>query len=209
MKRKMTITELENNKRNPFSTKSVLTVVHIVIVIASITLWVNHFGKRSQADSLITEITRINEETKQLVTPPDYLDREIKLARAALAAATDNFPVSLNRNQVMDFLLDMADSCGVQVIPLVSEDWSDEEAGVSYHVLGFNGTITGSMNDIANFIYELQNSSYETLTIRNVAITNQVGLYPVNPTYYNDVPVTVSLSIAIYTCPETTCEDAV
>lgn len=189
--------------------KSVLTVALVVIVIASIVVWFNHFGKRSQADSLTGEIARINEEMQQMVLPPDDLEAAIESTQAALAAATKDFPVSLNRNEVMDFIFDMADSCGVQVIPLLSEGWSDEEAGASYRVLGFSATVTGSMNDIANFIYELQNSSYETLTIRNVTITNKTGLYPDNPTYYNDVPVTVDLSIAVYTCPQTASEDAV
>jgi hypothetical protein len=201
--------ELENNKKSLCPMTSVLTVALVVIVIASIVVWTNHFGKRSQADSLTGEIARINEGMQQMLVPPDDLEAEIESAQAALAAATEDFPVSINRNEVMDFIFDMADSCGVQVIPLVSEGWSDEEAGTSYRVLGFSGTVTGSMNDIINFIYELQNSSYETLTIRNVTITNQIGLYPDNPTYYNDVPVTVSLSIAVYTCPQTTYEDAV
>ena len=201
--------ELENDKKGLFPVKSVLTVALVVIVIVNIVVWANHLSKRSEIESLTVEIARINEEMQQMTVPEKDLEVEIESTQAALAAATEKFPVSLNRNEVMDFIFDIADSCGVQVIPLVSEGWSDAEAGALYRVLGFNGTVTGSMNDIMNFIYELQNSSYETLTIRNVTITNQVGLYPDNPTYYNDIPVTVSLSIAVYTCPQTTYEDAV
>ena len=117
------------------------------------------------------------------------------------------------RTFVIDFYSPLsvinAYSCGVQVIPLVSEGWSDEEAGASYRVLGFSGTVTGSINDITEFICELQNSSYKTLTFRDINIKSQPGLHPENPTYENDIPVTVSLSISVYTCPSIEYEDAV
>ena len=202
-------TESENKKRNLLSIKSMLAVALVLIVIANIVVWVNHLNKRSEVESLNGEIALINENIKQTVIPPDGLEKEIESARAALAAATKDFPVSVNRNEVMDFILDTADSCGVQVIPLVSEGWSNEEAGATYRVLGFSGTITGSMSEISDFICELQENSYKTLTIKNISITSRPDLYPDNPTYSNDVPVSVSLSIAVYTCPQTEYKDAV
>ena len=201
--------ESGNHKKGMFSIKSMLAIALIVIVIANIVIWAIHLNKSSQADSLTEEIALINEDIQQMSTPPGDLEAEIESAKAALAAATEDFPVSVNRNEVMDFILDTADSCGVQVIPLVSEGWSDEEAGASYRVLGFSGTVTGSITDITEFICELQNSSYKTLTVRDINITSQSGLHPENPTYENDIPVSVSLSIAVYTCPLTDYEDAV
>jgi hypothetical protein len=203
------MTESVNNKKKIFSIKSVLAVALVALVITNIVVWVNHHNKRSEADSLRAEIISINEEIQQMTLPENDLEEAIESTKEALTAATENFPISLNRNEVMDFILDIAESCGVQVMPLVSEGWSDEEAGTAYRVLGFNGTVTGSMNEITNFIYELQNSSYETLTIRDVIITSQTDPHTENPTYYNDVPVSVRLSIAVYTCPQTTREDAV
>lgn len=197
------------NKRTKLSIKSVLAMALVVIVIANIVVWVNHINKSSEAESLRAEITSINEEMQQMTLPESNLEEAIESTQEALTAAVKDFPISLNRNEVMDFILDLADTCGVQVMPLVSEGWSDEEAGASYRVLGFSGTVTGSINDISEFIFELQNGSYETLTIREVTIKNQIGMYTENPTYYNDVPVSVSLSIAVYTCPQTTYEDAV
>ena len=197
------------NKKTKLSIKSVLAMALVVLVIANIVVWVNHINKRSEAESLRAEITSINEEMQQMTLPESNLEEAIESTQEALTSAVKDFPISLNRNEVMDFILDLADTCGVQVMPLVSEGWSDEEAGASYRVLGFSGTVTGSINDISEFIFELQNGSYETLTIREVTIKNQIGMYTENPTYYNDVPVSVSLSIAVYTCPQTTYEDAV
>jgi len=201
--------EPENNKRRLLSITSILAVILVVIVVANIVVWANHLNKRSQVNSLTDELAVINEDIQQMTIPPENLEAEIESARAAVSAATEDFPVSVNRNEVMDFILDIADSCGVRIIPLVSEGWSDEEAGASYRVLGFSGTVTGSIADTTKFIYELQNSRYKTLAITDITITSQPRLYPDNPTYRNDIPVSVSLSIAVYTCPQTIYEDAV
>ena len=104
------MTESVNNKKKIFSIKSVLAVALVALVITNIVVWVNHHNKRSEADSLRAEIISINEEIQQMTLPENDLEEAIESTKEALIAATENFPISLNRNEVMDFILDIAES---------------------------------------------------------------------------------------------------
>lgn len=203
------IMEYMKNKKRLLSLTPILSAVLAAVVIANIVVWAGYLQQRARVDSLTGEIAGINENIQQLAMPSDDLKTELESVQAAMAAATAVFPDSVNRNEVMDFILDMADSCGVQVMPLVCEGWCEVKAGASYRVLKFSGAITGSMNDTTDFIYQLQNSQHKTLTVQDIVITSQARSYPEIPVDLFDIPVTVSLSIGVYTCQQAVYEDAV
>jgi hypothetical protein len=201
--------EIKKQTKNLLSMKSILVLCLVVIIVANIVVWVNYLNRQSQVESLTGEIISVKADIRRTTPPTDDLEVRLKDARQAMVTAKRAFPASVETNDVMNYIIDLAGECNVQVIPLVSEGWHAEGGGASYHVLGLNGTAHGTISDIRTFMYKLQHNTYKTLEIKGLTITPKSQSYTSGPTFDNSLKVAVQFSISLYTCPSTGDEETV
>jgi len=191
--------EKTKKKRRIFiSATLIMTVLLVGIIVANILVWQDHLGKRAEADTLTDKIAQVNQKIKEVPEPPDNLAAGLEAAQAELRAAETVIPAIINRNDVIDYIIDLADKCRVEAVPLIVEGWIPQNAGAPYSALKLNVTVTGSLAGVTSLISGLQDSQYKSLTITNLTITrqNQPGI---SSGFGDDTPVTVGMNIALYT----------
>ena len=187
----------KNNKKSRSLMSWLLVIGIIALVVVNFIMWKNYFAEKSQIEVLQNEVIAVNELTMQVPQPPSDLESQLQEAQAGLAVALQVFPANVDRNDVVDFILNTADACEVQMIPLVSDGWETESVGHSYFILKYHGTVTGTLINASNFITLLRNGDFPTMIITGCVIERVTGVGMDIPN--NDVEVTIDLSIALYT----------
>jgi hypothetical protein len=192
---------LENKPKNNKITGYLMSWLGIIVIIAVIIVnffvWKNYFAEKSQIDVLKEEVSAVNQQTSQLAQPPSDLESQLLQAQNDLSAALQVFPANVDRNDVVDFIINTANECGVQMIPLISEGWETSSSGSSYFVLKYHGTVTGTLFNATNFITLLRNGDYPTLIITGCTIDRLSGL--TTEILNSDIEVSIELSISLFT----------
>lgn len=191
--------EKTKKKRKRFiSVPLVIAILLVGIIVANIIVWQEHLRKRAEADTLTGQIAQVYLKIKEVPEPPDDLAARLETAQVELKAAETAIPAAINRNDVIDYIIDLADEFQVEVVPLIVEGWIPENAGGSYSALKLNVTVTGSLFGVTSLISELQESKYKSLNITNLTITRQ-NKPGVSSGFGDNTPVTVGMDIALYT----------
>ena len=184
------------NKKRIFTLTSFGVMVLVVVIAANFVMWKNNRDKQVQIDVLNNEISQVQQKIQGTPGPPSDLDSRLAAAKAGLVEAQNALPNAVNRNDVIDYIIAVADECQVQVVPLVVEGWVPEKAGQSYQVFRFSGTVTGILENATNFMTRLQKSKFPTLIITDCTV-NKIGSTDFSRPE-NSTLVTMKLSIAIY-----------
>ncbi len=193
----------EKKKKN--KTISITTLIAcglIIIVAANIIVWKNRFDKNAEISSLTTEMSSVTRETRTITGTTSDLESRLAAEKAALASVQGNFPAQFNRNDIIDYIINLSRECEVEVLPITSQGWLAENTGQSYNVLKLNATIAGTYAQVNDFIYKLQHGSYETLVTPEISISRESP--PVSADSFSGVStlVTAKLNITIYARPD-------
>ena len=199
--------KFKNNKITRLAITWLGVIAIIAIVVVNIVMWKNYFEKQSQLDILKSEVQLINEQISQAAEPPTDLESKLEKAEDDLAIARQVFPENVDRNDVVDFILNTAEECQVQIMPLVFDGWGAESSGQSYLVLKYYGTVTGKVSDTTNFLTKLRNGDYTTIVITECTIERKSG--PDISIPDDDIEVTIDLAIELYTSSVQANEDTV
>jgi len=192
------LTDKSKNTKKHHSLMSWLGVLAIIaIIVVNIIMWKNYFAEKSQIGVLKDEVAQVNQQTSQVAQPPSGLEPKLLAASNNLTAALQVFPANVDRNDVVDFVLHTANSCNVQMMPLISDGWDIESMGQSYFALKYHGTVTGTLINATNFITLLRNSDYPTMIITGCNVERESGLFTDIPD--SNIEVTIDLSLALYT----------
>ena len=186
-----------NNKKNRIPVKWLAVIALIAIIIANFIVWKNYFGENSGIDALKSEVIAVGQQILEAEQPPSGLETKLQQATDNLTAALQGFPVNVDRNDVVDFILNTAEACDVQVLPLVSEGIGASYSGQSDLILRYSSTVTGKLNNATNFITMLRNGDYPTMVITECSVERVSGLdIDVSD---SDLEVTIEISFALYT----------
>jgi hypothetical protein len=191
---------MEQNKSNKKSriTWNLAGVFLLVIVIAAnFYVWQARAVDERLKDSLNGNLEVVQQQIDQVVEPADGLQAQLAAAQAAYAATQTGFPTAVDRNEVVDYLLDVAEENGVQILPLTSEGWKTEQVGQRYNVLSITATVSGSLENVLDLIDSLHHGKYPTLAISDCTIKRDIASSPGFPG--KDMQVTVDISFGIYT----------
>ena len=196
MKNKLA-SEPRNKKKSRFPIASLGAFALFIILVANMIVWNKYSENQAQVDTLKNEIIQVNQQISQAVEPPSNLESRLEIAKDDLEIAQQVFPENVDRNDVVDFILNTAEECQVQIVPLVSEGWGTETAGQSYTTLKYHGTVTGSLAHATNFMTMLRSGKYPTMMITDCTIKRITG--PDISVPESDIEVTIDLVIALYT----------
>jgi hypothetical protein len=168
----------------------------VIIIVVNIVVWRGYFDKQAQASALNDEVQRVNDLIALAAEPPSELEQRLAAAQVELENTLTVFPENVDRNDVFDFILNTADECHVNIIPLVSEGDESGGAGKSYKVLKYHGTISGSLGNVCSFMTKLHNTKYPTMIINSCVV--QRATQEGNASTINDVTVVVELNLSLY-----------
>jgi hypothetical protein len=197
----------KNNKKSR-SLMSWLGVIAVIALIAvNFLMWKDYFAEKSQIEVLQNQVVSVNELAAQVPQPPSDLESQLQQAQADLAAALQVFPANVDRNDVVAFILETAEACEVEMIPLISDGLETEFTGSSYYVLKYSGTVTGTLINASNFITLLRNGDFPTMIVTGCVVERVTGVGTDVPD--SDIEVTIDLSIALYTTSVREIKDVV
>jgi len=194
------------NRIRIFSLTSLGVVALVIVIAANVMVWKGNRDKQAQVNILNGEISQVQNNVKGIPAPSSGLDLKLAAAEAALAEAQGILPSALNMNDVIDYIIDTAEQCHVEAVPLVSEGMSSGNSNQSYRVFSFSVTITGSLANAMNYITGLQGSTFPTLSVTDCTIDKIEGTDYSRPE--NSTQVRMNLSIAVYTAAPAAVEDA-
>jgi len=193
------------NVKRIISLTSLGVMVLVIVIAANVVVWKNNRDKQAQISVLNNEISQLQHKIKGTPAPSSDLVSRLTTAKVALAEAQKVLPGAINLNDVIDYIIDVAEQCQVQAVPLVSEGLAPD-SNQSYQVSTFSVTVTGSLENAMNYMTSLQGSKFPTLFITDCIIDKTEVTDYTRPE--NSTQVTVNLVIAVYTSSPPTGEDA-
>jgi predicted negative regulator of RcsB-dependent stress response len=107
------------NVKRIFSLTLLGVVTLVVIIVANVILWRNNEGKRVRIDDLNNEVSQVYQNIAGTPQPADDLESRLAAAEAELVAAQNVLPDTVNQNDVIDYIIEVAAECRVEVVPLV------------------------------------------------------------------------------------------
>jgi hypothetical protein len=195
-----------NNKKKMISLTTIGLAVLIIVIGANVLLWKSNRDRQSEILILNGEISQVQHKIKGTPVPSADLVSRLAAAKNALTEAQNTLPDAINANDIIDYMIDVADQCQVQAVPLVSEGQEHGKSAQPYQVATFSVTVTGSLKNTTNYMTNLQEGRFPTLFITNCAMDKLEDTDFSRPE--NSTQVTVKLSIAVYTAAPPAGEDA-
>jgi hypothetical protein len=186
----------KNNKKSRSLMSWLGVIAFIAIIVVNIIMWKGYFAEKSQIDVLKDEVAQVNQQASHVARPPSGLESKLLEAQNNLTEALKVFPANVDRNDVVDFILNTANTCHVNMMPLISDGWETESMGKSYLALKYHGTVTGTLMNATNFITLLRNSDYPTMIITGCNVERASGLFMDIPD--SNIEVIIDLSLALY-----------
>jgi hypothetical protein len=192
-----------NNLKRVISLTSLGVVLIVAVIVVNIVIWQNNNTKQSDVNLLKSEISRVQGNIAGIPAPPADLDARLAAANAAFNEAKNGLPGEIDTNDVMDYLINVAEQCRVEAVPLASEG-AASVSGKSYLEYDFSVTVTGSLANAADYVASLEGNDFPTLIILDCSVSKIEGTDFTK--LEKDMQVTVNLSIAVYVASPTADE---
>ncbi len=193
-----TIAGKKENIKKLFSMTSLLIVLLVVAIAANGIVWKDRLGRSAEIAALNTELSQVSHDIARAPAPPTDLEIKLALATAGLTAAQAAVPPEFNRNDAVDYIINLAKECQVEALPISSQGWAADKTDPSYHILKLNTAITGTFTHANDFIDKLQNGRYPALVVPEISITRDSSPDTAGTFSGDDTKVTVRLDISIY-----------
>lgn len=186
-------------KKRKITLNHIGIVVLVIVIAANFFVWKANAAGKASAVEITNNIALARQQLSQLVEPEPMADLESRLAaiQDELAATKTGFPSDVDRNEVIDYVLGIAEQHHVQILPLVSDGWSVLSIGQTYKVLSITVTAEGSLENVKDLMTTLQTDRYPTLALSECVVerTSTDSIQSAE----DNIQVRVSLRLNIYT----------
>jgi hypothetical protein len=190
---------IEKEKKNKLVSLNTIIIAALIVFMAANTIvWKNYLGKNSEISALNADTAKITREIEKIPDPASDLQFKLAEANAGLSAAQTALPSDFNRNDIIDYIVNLSRECKVEVLPITSQGWITEKNSQGYPILKLNATLTGTFAQANNFINKLQYGKYETLVIPELNYTQQFSSDNSSNFSAAQTSVSVRLSISVY-----------
>ncbi len=187
--------KIKSNKKKLISTSSIVAIVLIAVIAGNIFVWKNRSARDADINSITGNITTLTQNIKKVPTPSSDVQARLSAATANLTAAQALFPDKFNRNDVVDYIIRLSRTCNVDVLPINSQGWVEDDNDPSHTILKLNATVLGTFTQTNDFIYRLQHGDYKTIVIPELSYTRLAGSN--NSTLFSGDNTTVSVVINV------------
>jgi hypothetical protein len=187
-------------KKKKISLNTIGLVLLAVILGVYFYTWQAGTSTQSQVFETSQNVTIAQLQTKMYDSSAVGLNDQLAAAQTKLAVAEVGFPVTVDRNEVIAYILNVARDYDIQILPLVSDGWVTQKIGIDYVVLQISANGEGTFKNVNAFMDGLQKGRYPTLVIPEFSIIRSDVAQPGFPG--EDMKVVVSMKILIYTVPQ-------
>jgi len=151
--------------------KILIAILIISLLVVYYIFGMDYLRQRQEREALAFQIATVTQALAQMSDPPQNLEQRLEAAQESLAAEQSMFPSRLNSTEVISTILELANSLGVNAIPLVTQPWSTEVVGENnYDVLRLTVDAEGSFSQLVNFVSRLENGEYQTLVVEDLTV---------------------------------------
>jgi Tfp pilus assembly protein PilO len=171
-----------------------ITVFVVILAMVYAILGMGYLNQRQEQEELTAQISEVTQTIREIPQPPEGLEQQLAAAQASFTAEQNSFPTEINTTQLVNNILGLANTCGVNATPMATKPWAVEMVGKhSYPVLRLTLAVEGSFPQLSTFANELEEGEYTTLIIENLSATRDSEESEDEATQ-----VTGSLELAIY-----------
>lgn len=175
--------------------KLVITALIAISLVVCAYFGMDYRQEGKEHEALAFQIAEASQILAELPELPQDLEQQLAMAEVHLDTEQSAFPSRINSTAVINSILELADDCGVEAIPLVTQPWSIEKVGEhDYHALRLNVAVEGSLSHLLTFVGKLENGEFKTLIVEVLSVTRDTE-QPEEET----ILITASLDLAIYT----------
>jgi Tfp pilus assembly protein PilO len=179
--------------------KLLIALLIIALLAVYYILGMDYMKQRQEHEALAFQITTINQTLEQMSEPPQNLEQRLETAQERLSAEQNLFPSQLNSTEVVNSILELANQCGVDAIPLVTQSLSTEIVGEnSYNILRLSVAAEGSFSQLYSFVSQLENGEYQTLVVEDMTVTRVTPLSEDETGFEETILYIASFDLAIY-----------
>ena len=182
-------------------TRLIFILLILGILVVYYLFGMDYLKQREQQETLASEIADVTRELAQAPKPPPDLEERLAAAKAGLAAEQSEFPSELNSTNIINTILELADTCEVKAIPLVTQPWTAESFGQGYDVFRLSVVVKGSLPKLINFLDKLENGELKTIMVKSISlhrVDNQPLTNTANTVIEENRPIYTNLEIAVY-----------
>ncbi len=155
--------------------KLLIAILIISLLVVYYILGMDYINQRREREALAFQIATVTQALAQMSDPPQNLERRLEVAQERLAAEQSMFPTQFNSTEVVSTIMELANSLGVNVVPLVTQSWLTEVVGENnYDVLRLTIAAEGNFSQLVNFVSRLENGEYQTLVVEDLTVDRAV-----------------------------------
>lgn len=151
--------------------KLMLIIVIFVVLAAYYVLGTGYLKGQRENVALASGIDETSLLLMQIPSADSDLKERQEAVRAELESTLNSLPVNLNTTRIIDSILQLGETTGVKVIPVITQSWETESFD-NYKVLvfRFNLSVSGIASQFLDFFSRLETGEFETLVIENLQI---------------------------------------
>jgi len=151
--------------------KLLIAILIISLLVVYYISGMDYINQRQEHEALAFQIATVTQELAQMSEPPQNLEQRLRAAQARLDAEQSIFPRQLNSTEIISNILGLANSLGVNAIPLVAQSWETEVVGENnYDVLRLSVAAEGNFSQLHSFVSKLENGEYQTLFMKDLTV---------------------------------------
>jgi len=182
--------------------KLLIAVLIITLLAVYYILGMDYINQRRELDALAFQIdtaTQALDQMSETTYNLENMEQRLEAAEERLADEQSVFPSRLNSTAVISSILELADTLGVNAVPLVTQSWLTEVVGENnYDVLRVTVAAEGTFSQMVNFVSRLENGEYQTLVVENLTVTRVTPLAEEEAGSEGAVIFIASFDLAIY-----------
>jgi hypothetical protein len=182
------------------TTKKLLLVIVIFVILAAYyVLGTGYLKGKNQNAALAADIEDTTLLLLEIPSPPADLEERLEAVQNELDSTLNRLPAKPNTTQIIDYVLNLGESNGVKIIPVITQSWETESYdGYDVDVFRFSLSVLGDSSQFLKFFSELENEEFETLIIQNLQIYRDDDSEYLKSISSGSVSVRADIQLAVY-----------
>jgi Tfp pilus assembly protein PilO len=179
--------------------KLILIVVILVVVVAYYILGTGYLKGKRQNAALAVDIEETTQLLLEIPSPPTDLEERLEAVRTELDSTLNRLPAETNTTKIINYILQLGESSGVKVIPIITKSWETEDYdGYEISVFRLNLSVHGTSYQFRQFLSSLECAEFETLIIQNLQINRHDDSLYLKSISSGSVEVHTDIQLAVY-----------
>jgi len=179
--------------------KLLLIIVIGVVLVAYYILGTGYLKGQRENTALASGIEESSLLLMEIPPPAPDLQENLEAARAELELTLNSLPAEPNTTEIINSILQLGESSGVKVIPLITQSWQTESyEDYDVSVFRFNLSVSGLSSQFLDFFSQLENGEHETLVIENLQIFKEGDSSYFQSISSDSVRIYADIQIAVY-----------